>query len=456
MPSLRTFRIEFERAGATYTPGEEVSGFILVDVVKQKNVRGLNITVKGEASVDWTTSKTEKDSRGHSHTRTEHYRSSERYFTFSYPLLSAHGNSSISIPIGQHKYSFKFQLPNNIPCSFEHELGHVRYTLKAVINRPWKFDHECKAAFTVISSLDLNLRRQQCGSLDVHVRVPSTGYVPGQTIVTMVNLNNRSTSVEVTKICTKLKRNIKFHASTPHRSERSVNTEVCVNKIRGPFSHQNTVDSHLLIPPVPPSGLEYCQIIDLKYTLNVYVHVSGMHCKIERIYPLLIGTMPLRAVPSTSMVQEYPPSLYSRPTAPLVEHVENEQVPMPMPMAVHVPMPMPMPMPISVDAPMQMPMPVPMTVPQATSSPPIAPYPCDPPPTGGYPGAQRTVGFVVSNQPTTSFEQFDTPPPTYEECMSGTRNIREHDESNYVHGANEPFVPRYPVFNYPLPSHPGK
>lgn len=40
MPSLRTFRIEFDRPGATYEPGEIVTGNVIVDLAREKTIRG--------------------------------------------------------------------------------------------------------------------------------------------------------------------------------------------------------------------------------------------------------------------------------------------------------------------------------------------------------------------------------------------------------------------------------
>ena len=60
------------------------------------------------------------------------------------------------LPPGQHVYPFTFQLPPNLPSSFEGGEGFVRYSIKGTIDKPWKFDHDTKRLFTVTSPLDLN------------------------------------------------------------------------------------------------------------------------------------------------------------------------------------------------------------------------------------------------------------------------------------------------------------
>ncbi len=60
-------------------------------------------------------------------------------------------------PEGEHEHQFMFTLPEALPSSFEGLHGYVRYWAKGCIDRPWKFDHETKSAFTVICPLDLNL-----------------------------------------------------------------------------------------------------------------------------------------------------------------------------------------------------------------------------------------------------------------------------------------------------------
>lgn len=56
---------------------------------------------------------------------------------------------------GQYNYPFSFDLPQIIPSSFEHRNGSVRYSIKAIMKRPWKFEKKTKILFIVELPLDL-------------------------------------------------------------------------------------------------------------------------------------------------------------------------------------------------------------------------------------------------------------------------------------------------------------
>lgn len=187
-------------------------------------VTALKVTVKGEANVFWERMRQTKDVQGHSRTHTDYFRGNEQYFSLTYFLLGDGGSNiciaksvpdqtrryitvyvkrkyrigmnkhparstigadwsrrhfqsepsrwetcnisaeQVRMQAGFNKYPFNFILPRNIPCSFEHKNGHIRYTTKAIIDRPWIFNHECKTAFTVVTSYDLNDHSEQCVS----------------------------------------------------------------------------------------------------------------------------------------------------------------------------------------------------------------------------------------------------------------------------------------------------
>ena len=82
------------------------------------------------------------------------------FFVIRYLLLyflGSHESYEMSLPEGNHVFPFQFILPPNLPGSFEGKSScYVRYWLKATIDKPWKFDPECKFVFTVGSVLDLN------------------------------------------------------------------------------------------------------------------------------------------------------------------------------------------------------------------------------------------------------------------------------------------------------------
>lgn len=59
---------------------------------------------------------------------------------------------------GEYSFPFQFHIPSeNLPTSVEGNFGHVRYWLKAFIDRPWRFDITTRAVFTVIELVDINV-----------------------------------------------------------------------------------------------------------------------------------------------------------------------------------------------------------------------------------------------------------------------------------------------------------
>ena len=76
------------------------------------------------------------------------------YFVFIIFVLD--GSNEMQIEAGEYEFPFQFQLPVTIPSSFVGKHGRIAYSITGVVDRPWRFDHETVAFFTVIGIYDLN------------------------------------------------------------------------------------------------------------------------------------------------------------------------------------------------------------------------------------------------------------------------------------------------------------
>ncbi|KAI4494681.1 hypothetical protein M0804_000882 [Polistes exclamans] len=414
------FVITFDRPGATYLPGENISGCVTIALSEKKSARDLYIHLKGEARVHWTISESSKDIDGNDTSSTQHHSATEKYFSMKQSLLRRSTEiDRIELPEGESTYYFSFQIPINIPCSFEHSTGYIRYTAKAIVDIPWKFNWWTKSAFTVVTPYDLNTFSDQCmgiddeiskdfscccfkkGSLNVRIKVPNLGYVPGQFITIEVISNLKSSNIQIIGITTKLIEELTFHA---HGSTETKQIVIKKNKSQGPIKNYHETKLNLYVPSLPPSNLEHCGIIELKYRLHVVIHFDGMHKKIDKIYPILIGTIPL----NTSPLTEWTPTNDTRPTAPIIDEEPSISTSIkPVPVHGH------------------------------TESPERR---------TDLPGTSQSNfnKFQLPNQPV----GWNMEPPSYKECTQRADNIKDSDDSNSVYGADQPFAPRYPVFNF--------
>ena len=84
------------------------------------------------------------------------YSAKETYLNTTVIFANKPPNGDLYLEVGEYAYPFQIVLPSNLPTSFEHTYGKVRYSIYGTIDIPWAIDKHTIRSFTVISHLNLN------------------------------------------------------------------------------------------------------------------------------------------------------------------------------------------------------------------------------------------------------------------------------------------------------------
>ncbi|CAG5125230.1 unnamed protein product [Candidula unifasciata] len=312
---LNIFEIVLTNTEAVYFSGQTVQGHVIIELAKNTEVKDLRMSFRGKAFVHWT----DQTMRGPGEVRFKeirHHSATEEYFDVSKSLLSQascpqNPTDKRVLEAGQYTYPFKFRIPPTSPTSFEGQFGFIRYWTKVTIERPWKKDVSAKKLFSVIFPLDLNQEptasqptnnqkeKQLCclcctsGPIIAEIRLPQKGYVPGERLNFAADIDN-STRRKVHNITVELLMTTTFHAAYKSRSV----TQTVSRIQRGSLKSGNS-DSweggSLLVPPLPPSFLIGCNIIDVRYTLQLRVFPGSPAFDLTVPIEIMIGSVPLQS-----------------------------------------------------------------------------------------------------------------------------------------------------------------
>lgn len=357
MEKIKSFIIDLENPLGVYYLGQVVRGEIILELDTPVKIREIRITFRGEAYVDWPSSsnpndKTSGPKKGGFRLPTDdHYSASEEYFNRTIPLFGkgrGEGEHN-TLPVGRYAFPFDFGLPDALPSSFEGPWGYVRYFINSTLDRPNSFNINYKRPFTLIAPLDLNSQRNvlhsttnrgskrmcclccKSGPVSGTIHLDRIGFVPGEEININAEIQNLSsfdcdvwailemktiyysTSRKVPTIASGIKNQLKRKPSEDKISEvlvfppkngarmktvktRKLRKEVAKIPHPGVDGSKSVVwkESGLIIPPVPPSFLEGCNIIDIRYFLKLVVETIGLSSNLEIPIEIIIGTVPLR------------------------------------------------------------------------------------------------------------------------------------------------------------------
>lgn len=225
-------------------------------------------------------------------------------------MLGDYDENQIELKPGLHKFDVSYALSSHLPTSFKCKNGSIKYKIRINIDRPWKLDITYDFPFQVISPLNLNsesitLRNPSKDELSKNFKmdftseplymsaaIPFSGYVPGQTVDVLVQVNNQS-KTHVKEIKVYLKKIILLNSQKPKKKTK-VLTESVAKVITDsvPVLSIQTFEEKLVIPSLPPN-IKNCEVIQVFYELRVKAKTSGLSRSPKLKLPITIGTVPL-------------------------------------------------------------------------------------------------------------------------------------------------------------------
>lgn len=400
MGKIDYFVVEFYGGKRTFYPGEAINGTLRLKVNKELKLRGLRIEFHGKAHVHWSETRGSGENR-----RTRHYNNSQTYIDTLATLFGKAPGQSGNDPVlqpGDYSYPFQFLIPNiNMPTSVEGRYGYVRYWLKGIVDRPWRFDITTKAAFTMLEYVDINtpLLLQPCqiqedrnvgclccvsGPLSTIVYTDRGGYCPGESIGVSAVINNNSKN-EIIGLEIQLIQLTVFIASGGKQKHWEDKVASMFQEGVKPGEETRMPMVPLPVPSLPPT-MTSCSCIRISYCLRLKVRVKGAFNSTLNI-PITIGSVPYR--PPLHPAQYPPAGAALTPSAP-----------------------------------------------------PLAGFDA----ASAYPPAATQYGDPAQNYPNIA-------PPSYAECVSGGASIDDEGDKKTL--GDTSFTPMYPfVYNYQFPSAP--
>lgn len=238
------------------------------------------IKFDGKVKVNWSEGVTRKEGRARKYV-TVFYNADESYF--NQEILLSKKNVMAK---GRSTFEFEYTLPSDLPSSFLSRFGNVSYSITATMGLPSsRSDAVCIVPFTVNGILDLNVEpgtnleyetrkyKSICclcctsGPVGFIFRMTRRGFVPGESIEFTVELNNQS-GQQIYGMKVSLMQECNFHASGNSKKTLRPIRQVQGPQV-GPGESEIWIEKMLRIPPVPPSRLATCRLIDVQYFLKV-------------------------------------------------------------------------------------------------------------------------------------------------------------------------------------------
>ncbi|XP_045184896.1 arrestin domain-containing protein 3-like [Mercenaria mercenaria] len=319
MGTLDKLEINLENSTDGYfLAGQTVLGKLIIALRRSLKIQGIELKVRGRCHAEW------KEGTGDEERQLYE---TEEYITQSIIVFGKAPDKDIPhlefLESGKHVFHYKFDLPQNIPSSFEGMHGYVRYWVKAKIHGVWGLlDQSGRVEFGVERPLDLNNVQgamepaedeDSCvicgcclnqGTISASFRINRRGFVSGESIFCDAEIYNGSvSSIKSTKI--KFYKIITY-GDVPFESNTREKQTIC-EQIRGKIKagREEIYDNEILTLPskLHVTSLPGCSFIDIDYVAELKVCCPKEDINMRLPILIIVGTVPLKNATPPKFIQ---------------------------------------------------------------------------------------------------------------------------------------------------------
>jgi len=289
-----------------FSPGDFVTGHVLVSTDKPRKCEEITMTAKGAAEVEFTRATQNAPV-------CTHHLNKELYYKLSHTIWK---DGSHILEAGKHSFPIGFEIPFGSPASFKSCFGKVEHVCKVEMKLKNALNVKVKHVLTVISQSSENdapkMQKSQSrhdtglsgkdGKVAVKVVLSDTNFVPCEPLIIHAEILNDSQK-KIKSTSATLVMSVVHHMRGARRTQRySVGSALTQGQIP-PYSKQAWQGERLTVPHLPASGLEGCKIMDIDYWLEFTV--TGKHKSLILRFPIMIGP-PITPHTTASCLSTYP------------------------------------------------------------------------------------------------------------------------------------------------------
>ncbi|CAD7093275.1 unnamed protein product [Hermetia illucens] len=296
MPYATRYQVLFDNnSKGFYYSGDLVEGTAIVETCVGKVIRGTYVTLIGTARIkfensdSWVTHDT------------------YRIFAATIPVLQRDDDRFFVLPPGTYRYKFEYRLPDNIPSSFYGKFGFINYAAVITLDES-KRTYSFKQPFRVMRAINYSrgqelkpIKAQQSKDISpwycltiqplmVTVKSPSIDFMPGQTIYTLIKIENHS-SRKIRQIDIKLTKVIEYCRKPQKTTRKYEFIEINSKTITADDLSGKTYVQGIEVPITQPTTVGDSNFINIRY--NIYITVKVPACNrenIEFIIPVIISS----------------------------------------------------------------------------------------------------------------------------------------------------------------------